>query len=117
MGFDSIVKEYLYVGHYIDRKGRYILKVGTTNDLARRKSEHDRNYKKAPDYTMPEDGEFIYDWHIRLSKYNTLRFEDRTREAWKAAGVGKYIRNDRFFCKEKPPKVKVTIRKTYTVTL
>jgi hypothetical protein len=28
-------KEYLYVGHYIDDEGNYILKVGTTNDLER----------------------------------------------------------------------------------
>ena len=66
---------------------------------------------------MPEDAEFVYDWHIKLSKYNTLRFEDRTRQAWQDAAIGKYIRNDRFYCEEKPPSVKVTIRKTYTVEL
>lgn len=31
-------KEYLYVGHYIDAQGNYILKIGTTNDLARRRA-------------------------------------------------------------------------------
>ena len=36
-------KEYLYVGHYIDKDGNYILKVGTTNDLERRRKEHNRN--------------------------------------------------------------------------
>ena len=66
---------------------------------------------------MPADGNFEYDWHLRLSKYNTLRFEDKTRQAWKDNGIGKYIRNDRFYCEDKPPSVTVTIRKTYTVTL
>ena len=33
-------KEFLYVGHYIDIDGNYILKIGTTNDLKRRQTEH-----------------------------------------------------------------------------
>ena len=33
-------KEYLYVGHYIDTKGNYILKVGTTNNLKNRQRQH-----------------------------------------------------------------------------
>lgn len=45
----SLNKEFLYVGHYIDVLGNYILKVGTTNDLARRQKEHTRNYKKRVD--------------------------------------------------------------------
>lgn len=110
-------KEYLYVGHYIDINGRYILKVGTTNDLKRRKREHERTYKKAPENRMPPDGEFIYDWCLPLSKYNTLRYEDKTRSAWQADNVGEYVRNDRFSCKHKPKEVKVTIRKTYTIPL
>lgn len=110
-------KEYLYVGHYIDENGRYILKVGTTNDLKRRKREHERNYKKAPENRMPPDGEFVYDWYLPLSKYNTLRYEDKTRSAWQADNVGEYVRNDRFSCKHKPKEVKVTIRKTYTISL
>ena len=47
------MKEYLYVGYYIDTQGRYILKIGTTNDLKRRQAEHNRNYKRA----NPEDFE------------------------------------------------------------
>lgn len=90
-------KEYLYVGHYIDEDGNYILKVGTTNNLERRRKEHTRNYKKSPNFTMPSDGTFVYDWWLPLSKYNTLRFEDKTREAWQAEGVGEFVRNDRFF--------------------
>lgn len=110
-------KEFLYVGHYIDTKGRYILKIGTTNDLHRRAVEHTRNYKKTREFTMPEDSEFVYDWFLPLSKYNTLRFEDRNRKLWQELGIGRFIRNDRFFCEQKPDFVTITIRKTYTIPL
>ena len=111
-------KEFLYVGHYIDTKGRYILKVGTTNDLARRQKEHTRNYRKAPDYVMPKSAQFEYDGAIKLSKYNTLRYEDQTRERWQNEGIGEYVRNDRFNCgSRKPNKVTIKIRKTYVIDL
>ena len=32
-------KEFLYVGHYTDTDGFYIVKIGTTNDLDRRRKE------------------------------------------------------------------------------
>lgn len=110
-------KEYLYVGHYIDVKGRYILKIGTTNDLDRRASEHTRNYKRAREYTMPNNEVFHYDWHIRLSKYNTLRYEDLNRSIWQFEGIGNFIRNDRFYTPIKPESVAITIRKTYIIPL
>lgn len=110
-------KEFLYVGHYIDTLGRYILKIGTTNNLKRRQGEHNRNYKSTHGYTMPEDGSFIYDWYIKLSKYNTLRFEDRNRRAWQEMGIGKFVRNDRFVCPCKPEFVEIAIRKTYKIAL
>lgn len=110
-------KEFLYIGHYTDTEGRYILKVGTTKDLGRRKKEHARNYKKSPKFTMPQGGEFAYDWYIPLSKYSTLRYEDKTREAWQREGIGDFVRNDRFVCRHKPKSVKVTIRKTYQIEL
>lgn len=114
----EIEKEFLYVGHYIDTQGRYILKIGTTNDLKRRAAEHTRNYRKAKEYTLPENEVFVYDWFLLLSKYNTLRFEDKNREQWQKVGVGKFVRNDRFCCgKQKPQQVKITIRKTYTISL
>ena len=94
------------------------MKIGTTNDLARRKKEHERNYKRAPQYTMPTAANFQYDGTIKLSKYNTLRYEDKTREQWQKDGIGEYVRNDRFDCgKRKPKKVKITIRKTYEIDL
>lgn len=110
-------KEWLYVGHYIDTKGQYILKVGTTNNLARRLQEHNQHYRHAEEYTMPKKDSFIYDWYIPLSKYNTIRFEDITRENWKQIGIGEYVRNDRFCCPRKPKEVKVKIRKEYIVAL
>lgn len=110
-------KEFLYVGHYVDKKGRYILKIGTTNNLERRRAEHIRNYRKAYDYTMPEDEIFHYDWWLPLSKYNTIRYEDRNREIWKNLGIGRFIRNDRFYCEHKPDVIEVQIRKTYRIAL
>lgn len=112
-----IGKEFLYVGHYIDVLGRYILKVGTTNDLKRRRTEHNRNYKKSPNYTMPENGTFEYDFWLPLSKYNTLRYEDKNRELWIEQNVGEFVRNDRFFCENKPDFVEIRIKKTYIVQL
>ena len=110
-------KEFLYVGHYVDENGNFMLKIGTTNDLDRRKQEHTRNYRRAKMYRMPKDEVFHYDKTIKLSKYNTLRYEDRTRRAWQEAEIGNFVRNDRFCCSTKPPKVYVTIRKTYEITL
>ena len=110
-------KEFLYVGHYYDIDGRYILKIGTTNDLKRRTQEHNRNYRRAKTHTMPKDNEFIMDWYIKLSRYNTQRFEDTNRELWQAAGIGEFIRNDRFLCAVKPLTVNVKIRKVYAVSL
>ena len=110
-------KEFLYVGHYVDEDGNYILKIGTTNDLKRRKSEHNTKYRKAKNFRMPKKQSFEYDAVIKLSKYNTLRYEDKTRRAWKDAGIGEFVRNDRFCCKVKPKKVYITIRKTYEITL
>lgn len=66
---------------------------------------------------MPSDGAFEYDFSVKLSKYNTLRYEDRTREKWQEEEVGEFVRNDRFFCKKKPKKVAITIRKTYEIWL
>lgn len=110
-------KEFLYVGHYIDTNGLYILKIGTTNDLERRAKEHTRNYHKAKKHTLPQEENFVYDWYLSLSKYNTIRYEDKNRSAWAELGIGAFIRNDRFVCEEKPKSVQVTIRKTYEIVL
>lgn len=106
-------KEWLYVGHYTDKYGNKFVKVGTTSDLERRRKEHTRNYRKSPVYPLPADGEFYYDGFIPLSKYNTLRYEDLTRQRWEEAGLGIFVRNDRFLVEEWPEYVEVTIKKTY----
>ena len=110
-------KEFLYVGHYIDTDGFYIVKIGTTNNLERRRKEHTRNYKKSPNCTMPQDSEFEYDWYLPLSKYNTLRYEDSNKIKWKEKQLGDYMRNDRFRCETKPDFVEIEIRKKYKVFL
>lgn len=111
-------KEFLYVGHYYDIDGVYILKVGTTNNLKRRQSEHNRAYRKpSTHHRMADDCRFTYDWHLPLSKYNTLRFEDKTKDNWKNLEFGTYLDNDRFVCPTKPEKVYITIRKTYEIVL
>ena len=110
-------KEFLYIGHYIYINGNYILKNGTTNDLKRRQGEHTRNYRKSPNYTMPQGSTFEYDWYLPLSKYNTLRFEDRNRQKCQEQEIGNFVRNDRFCCENKPISVEITIRKTYQIAL
>lgn len=95
------------MGHYINGQGYYVLKIGTTNNLNRRQKEHTRSYKNS----------FVYDWYLPLSKYNTLRYEDKNRKKWQEMEIGEFIRNDRFVCKEKPDFVTVTIKKTYTIPL
>jgi len=99
-------KEYLYVGHY-NTDTHYVLKVGTTNNLERRRKEHCRNYH----------ADFVYDWTLPLSHYNTLRYEDKTRERWKQDFPDTFKRNDRFFLDEKPDSVSVVIRKEYRIDL
>lgn len=111
-------KEFLYVGHYTDTDGNYILKIGTTNNLERRRKEHTRNYRKSKAYTMPRENEFEYLWHLPLSKYNTIRFEDKNRQAWQDLELGEFVRNDRFNCGTCPPsEVVVKIRKEYKIAL
>ena len=52
-----------------------------------------------------------------MSKYNTLRYEDRNREMWQEMGVGEFVRNDRFVIAEEVAEVEIKIRKTYKVAL
>ena len=110
-------KEFLYVGYYVDTEGNTILKIGTTNNLKRRQQEHTRNYKRAKEYTMPKDENFTFIWHLPLSKYNTLRYEDKNREEWKNLEIGTFIRNDRFKLKNGITKVSIKIRKKYDIML
>ena len=110
-------KEFLYVGYYVDTNGSYILKIGTTNDLDRRRGEHNRNYRRAKTYTMPDGNSFEYLWHLKLSKWNTHRFEESNIDMLKNLNIGEYVRNDRFVLTEKPLFIPITIRKTYEISL
>lgn len=106
-------KEYLYVGCYTDINDNKIVKIGTTNDIDRRAKEHTRNYKRAKQYTMPSNAKFEMLGYILLSKYNTLRYEDKNRKAWQEQGIGQFIRNDRFLIDKGITEVTVAIRKEY----
>ena len=110
-------KEWIYVGHYYDTEGNYVLKIGTTNDLCRRQSEHTRNYRKAVKHKMPPTAQFAMDWYRPLSKYNTIRYEDRNRAEWQKMGFGQFVRNDRFVFAEKPIHATVRIKKEWVVEL
>ena len=110
-------KEYLYVGFYIDENNNYILKVGTTNNLKRRQADHNRTYRTAKHNRMAENSSFNYLWTLPLSKYNTLRYEDKTKEMWQELNIGEFIRNDRFILFDIPQYVEVKIKKTYKIAL
>ena len=110
-------KEYLYVGKYKDIDNNFIIKIGTTNDLERRRKEHIRNYRRAKTFTLPKEEEFEYLWYLKLSKYNTLRYEDNNRELWRNMEIGTFIRNDRFLLEELPEYLPIQIRKTYQVKI
>lgn len=110
-------KEFLYVGYYRDTHNNYVLKIGTTNDLDRRRKEHTKNYRRSINLTMPKDEEFKYLWYTKLSWLSTLRYENKNRQKWKEMGIGRFVRNDRFVLNEVPPQVEITIRKTYTIPL
>ena len=110
-------KELLYIGTYTDIDGNRILKIGTTNDLKRRAREHNRTYKRATAHTMPIESSFEYIWTLPLSKYNTLRYEDKNKVAWQEMGIGEYVRNDRFVISEELTEVEIKIRKTYKIAL
>lgn len=110
-------KEYLYLGFYFDTNNNFILKIGTTNELDRRRKEHTRNYHKTKEHTMPKESEFRFIWKLPLSKYNTHRYEDKNIAKWKNENFGEYVRNDRFVCASVPNEVVVSIRKDYHINV
>lgn len=110
-------KEYLYVGHYYDKDGNYILKIGTTNNLKRRCQEHNRKYRGASNFPMRAGDSFTYDWTLPLSKYNTLRYEDSNKAKWQKELFGFFQSNDRFVFLEKPACAVVKIKKEYVIAL
>lgn len=110
-------KEFYYVGYYIDIAGHFILKPGTTSDLLRRYKEHNRDYPKSAHNPMKSGTTFEYLWFIPLSKYTTLRIEDRMKEIFKEQNFGEYQNNDRFVFDIPPAQVEIKVRKTYTIPI
>ena len=109
-------KENFYMGLYIDKENNYILKGGTTNELARRFTEHRRNNPKLKHYPAQEEFAFIPIFHIKLSRANTLKLEDDFMNQIKELGCYKYILNDRFLLKDDLPEfIYLTVKKTYII--
>lgn len=109
-------KENFYVGLYISKEDGYILKGGTTNELARRFAEHRRNNPKLKHYPAQEEFAFIPIFHIKLSRANTLKLEEDFMNQIKKLGCYKYILNDRFLLKDDLPEfIYLTVKKTYAI--
>ena len=110
-------KEFFYLGFYLDILGNWILKIGTTNDLTERMTQHNRDNLKLTNHPMMPGTKFHYLWFVPLSKYNSLRIEDQTKARFKEMGFGEYIRNDRFLFTEPPEQVEIIVKKTYTIPI
>ena len=109
-------KENFYVGLYISKEDGYILKGGTTYELARRFAEHRRNNPKLKHYPAQEEFAFIPIFHIKLSRANTLKLEEDFMNQIKKLGCYKYILNDRFLLKDDLPEfIYLTVKKTYVI--
>jgi hypothetical protein len=96
-------KQYIYfcrIGEPADR----LFKIGTTNNIKRRMSEHKRSYKK--------DIEVLGVIEV-TSKYTTLRVEEQTIEKWKMNEGWEYHRNDRFTIPPEVTEVTIKVKKEY----
>lgn len=99
--------EYIYFIRIGEPQER-LFKIGTTNNIKRRMKEHEKTYHK----------KITVLWiSSPYSKYTTLRVEDNMINKWKEEGVFKYIRNDRFVIPPWINKVKIKVRKEWTVIL
>lgn len=83
-------------------------KIGTSCDIMRRMTEHCKYYQE-PIYIQ---------WiSPALSKYTTLRIEQRMKKIWKIFDEWEYIKNDRFIIPEDVEKITIKIKKEYEVIL
>lgn len=99
-------KEFIYfirIGEPADR----LFKIGTTNNIKRRMTEHRRTYKK--DVT-------VLGIIPVTSKYTTLRVEENTKKIWKNEPGWIYHRNDRFTIPPEVTEVTIKVRKEYRFT-
>lgn len=83
-----------------------LYKIGTTNNIARRMKEHERNYKQSIEVIWISP---VY------SKYTALRVEEQTIQRWKQLPGFEYIRNDRFKIDNSIHKVTIKVRKEWTI--
>lgn len=111
-------KQYLYLGTYRGINGEVVLKIGTTNDLKRRRYEHNTHYRKpSSKVQMPKTESFEYIWTHELSESNTRRFEDLNKAIWRKMEFGYYVENDRFVFQEMPKSCLIKIKKVYEIAL
>ena len=85
-------------------------KIGTTDRPIDRMKEHLRYYKYEFDIE-------VYWFSPCLSKYTTLRIEDRTKLLWQTFQDWEYIRNDRFLLPQEIKEVTIKIRKNYIIQI
>ena len=97
---------YLILIHSDNQKIK-LIKIGTTNDIARRMYEHLGYYNK--DITIL--------WiSPHYSKYTTLRVEDNTKNNLKSSGY-KWIRNDRFEVPKELNEIVIKVIKEYHIRI
>ena len=96
-------KQYIYFCR-IGEPAERLFKIGTTNNIKRRMSEHKRSYKK--------DIEVLGVIAV-TSKYTTLRVEEQTIEKWKMNEGWEYHRNDRFTIPPEVTEVTIKVKKEY----
>lgn len=99
--------DYQYV--YFIRIGKpsnRLFKIGTTCEPIRRMKEHAKNYQ----------AEITVLWLSPplLSRYTTLRVEDRMREQWKKLEGWGYERLDRFYIPKNVKTISIKIKKEYS---
>ena len=83
-----------------------LYKIGTTNNIRRRMTQHESYYKKSVTVL----------WVSKpYSKYTTLRVEDYTIQKWKQKDGFQYVRNDRFIIDPSIHKVSVKVRKEWEI--
>lgn len=111
-------KQYLYLGTYKGINGEIVLKIGTTNDLKRRRYQHNTSYRKpSSKVQMPATETFEYIWTHELSESNTRRFETLNKNIWRRMGFGEYVENDRFVFQEMPKSCLIKIKNIYEIAL
>lgn len=100
-------KGYLYFVRIGEPQER-LFKIGTTNRPIDRMLEHCKYFGK-PIYIL---------WFSPiLSKYTTLRVEDRQKKVWIDGTNWQYINNDRFIIPNEVKEVSIQIKKNYIIQL